>query len=140
MGTEPAVTGGRHDVLRGFEETDILPFGGVLEPMQVDPGARVLLTFVPPFPIYPPETAWMREAKTDIPGLMVNAPAGGGRVVFLPADLDRRFGRDNLPDHGDLLATWCAGRRVMTSRWLWKDAAWWIASSTASRAGRFCTW
>jgi hypothetical protein len=29
---------------------------------------------------------------------------GGGRVAFLPADLDRRFGRDNLPDHGDLLA------------------------------------
>jgi hypothetical protein len=26
-----------------------------------------------------------------------------GRVVFLPADLDRRFGRDNLPDHGNLL-------------------------------------
>jgi hypothetical protein len=25
-------------------------------------------------------------------------------VVFLPADLDRRFGRDYLPDHGDLLA------------------------------------
>jgi hypothetical protein len=24
--------------------------------------------------------------------------------VFLPADIDRRFGRDNLPDHGDLLA------------------------------------
>jgi hypothetical protein len=22
----------------------------------------------------------------------------------MPADLDRRFGRDNLPDHGDLLA------------------------------------
>jgi hypothetical protein len=25
-------------------------------------------------------------------------------VVFIPADLDRRFGRDNLPDHGNLLA------------------------------------
>ena len=28
----------------------------------------------------------------------------GGRIAFLPADLDRRFARDNLPDHGNLLA------------------------------------
>ena len=46
----------------------------------------------------------MREPRTDIPGLIVNEPQGGGRVAFLPADLDRRFSRDNLPDHGNLLA------------------------------------
>ena len=46
----------------------------------------------------------MREPKTDIPGLILNTTAGGGRIAFLPADLDRRFARDNLPDHGDLLA------------------------------------
>ncbi len=27
-----------------------------------------MMTFIPPFPIYPPETAWMREFRTDIPG------------------------------------------------------------------------
>ena len=83
--------------------------------MQVDSGARVLLTFVPAFPIYPPETAWMREPKTDIPGLVLNTTRTGSRVVFLPADLDRRFGRDNLPDHGDLLANlvrWAAGENL----------------------------
>jgi hypothetical protein len=101
---EPAVTGERHEVLRGFEETDILPFGGALEALRVDAGAQVLLTFVPAFPIYPPETAWMREPKTNVPGLILNSPVGGGRIAFLPADLDRRFARDNLPDHGDLLA------------------------------------
>jgi hypothetical protein len=104
VGTEPAVTTERHEVLRGFEETDVLPFGGVLEPLRVDAGAQVLATFVPAFPIYPPETAWMREPKTDIPGLILNATAGGGHIAFLPADLDRRLARDNLPDHGDLLA------------------------------------
>ena len=46
----------------------------------------------------------MREPKTDIPGLVVHTPAGGGRIAFLPADCDRRFARDNLPDHGNLLA------------------------------------
>ena len=104
VGTEPEARGERHEVLRGFDETDLLPFGGVLEPLRVDPAAQVLLTFVPPLPIYPPETAWMREPMTDIPGLIMNAVAGRGRVAFLPADLDRRFGRDNLPDHGNLLA------------------------------------
>ena len=101
---EPTDNGERHEVLRGFAETDLLPFGGVLESLRVDAGTRVLATFVPAFPIYPPETAWMREPKTDIPGLILNSTASGGRVVFLPADLDRRFGRDNLPDHANLLA------------------------------------
>lgn len=91
-------------MLRGFDETDILPFGGVLEKLVVDSSAQVLATFVPPFPIYPPETAWMREPKTDVPGLLLNTTGSGARIAFLPADLDRRFARDNLPDHGDLLA------------------------------------
>jgi len=103
-GDEPAIAAERHPVLRGFEATDILPFGGVLEPLRVDARAEVLATFVPAFPIYPPETAWMREPKTNIPGLILNTTPAGARVAFLPADLDRRFGRDNLPDHGDLLA------------------------------------
>jgi hypothetical protein len=102
--SEPQVTGERHPALKGFEQTDLLPFGGMLEPLKIDPKAEVLLTFVPPFPIYPPETAWMREPKTNIPGLIVNITERQSRVAFLPADIDRRFYRDNLSDHGDLLA------------------------------------
>ena len=97
-GDEPAPTGTRHSVLKGFDETDILAFGGTVAPLKTDPGVIVPLTFIPEFPIYPPETAWMRQPKTDIPGLVVK-----GRVAYMPADLDRRFGRDGLPDHGDLL-------------------------------------
>jgi hypothetical protein len=104
-GNEPAGTGERHPVLRGFEETDILPFGGALESLKLDAGADVLLTFVPAFPIYPPETAWMREPDTDVPGLILRTTEAGSRIAFLPADLDRRFARDNLPDHADLLAS-----------------------------------
>ena len=112
-GDEPPVAGERHAVLRGFDETDIIPFGGVLESLKSDPGVTVPLTFVPEFPIYPPETAWMRQPKTDIPGLVLK-----GRVAYLHADIDRRFGRDNLPDHGDLLANlvrWAAGDRIPLS-------------------------
>lgn len=49
-GDEPAVTGERHPVLRGFEETDLLPYGGTLSALHVDPSAVVSLTFVPVFP------------------------------------------------------------------------------------------
>jgi hypothetical protein len=103
-GTEPVAKGERHPVLKGFEETDILAFGGLLESLRLDNGATVLATFIPAFPIAPPESVWMREPRTDIPGLIMNETGGRGRVAFLPADFDRRYGRDNLPDHGNLLA------------------------------------
>ncbi|HXO73673.1 MAG TPA: hypothetical protein VN824_00560, partial [Puia sp.] len=78
--------------------------------LTVDPGAEVLLTFIPQFPVYPPEKAWMRIPRTDIPRLIVRHsgqgerdPEKSGRIVFIPADLDRQYGRSNLPDHGNLL-------------------------------------
>jgi hypothetical protein len=94
-------------VLRGFDETDIFPFGGTLGSMRLDPGVMAPLTFIPPFPVYPPETAWMRTPKTDIPALVLN-----GRTAYLPADIDSRYGRDNLADHAQLLANlvhWAVG-------------------------------
>jgi len=102
-GDEPMVSGKRHRILKGFEETDILPYGGLLEPLHVETDAEVLMTFIPQFPVYPPETAWMREPKTNIPGIVINTKTNGSRIAFIPADLDRQFGRFNLPDHGDLL-------------------------------------
>src|SRR5262249_53055444 len=50
-GTEPVSAGQRHPALRGFDETDILPFGGTLDPLRLDSGTEVLMTFVPTFPI-----------------------------------------------------------------------------------------
>jgi hypothetical protein len=111
IGNEPPAAGERHPVLRGFDETDILPYGGVLEAMRTDPGVIVPLTFIPSFPAMPPETAWMREPKTNIPGLVLSE-RGKARIAYMPADIDRRYSRENLPDHGNLLANivrWAAG-------------------------------
>jgi len=102
-GEEPARSAARHPVLRGFEETNILTFGGVLPEVKPEPGATVLLTLVPAFPVLPPEFSWMRVPRTEIPGLLVRE-RDGARVAFLPADIDRRFEHGNIPDHGDLLA------------------------------------
>jgi hypothetical protein len=46
----------------------------------------------------------MRVPSTQIPGIVVNESKGRGRVAYLAADIDRRYARDNLPDHGNLLA------------------------------------
>jgi hypothetical protein len=45
----------------------------------------------------------MREPDSGIPGLVVSEPQGGGRVAYLAADLDRRYLRELLPDHANLL-------------------------------------
>jgi hypothetical protein len=102
-GDEPKITGRRHAVLQGFDETDIVPYGGTLTEVRVDAGTVVPLTFVPPFPTYPPETAWMRQPSTTIPGLVLSE-SGSSRVAWLPADIDRLYAKELLPDHGDLLA------------------------------------
>jgi hypothetical protein len=114
-GAEPAPVGTRHPVLDGFDETDLLPFGGRLEVVRAEPGMQVPLTFVPPFPIYPPEMSWMRQPSSALPAVVVNEGFGQGRVVYLAADVDRCFGRDYLPDHGTLLANvvrWAARDRL----------------------------
>jgi Hypothetical glycosyl hydrolase 6 len=110
-GDEPPVRGERHAVLRGFEDTDLLPFGGALSPLTVEPTAVVPLTFVPAFPTYPPETSWMRQPTTDIPGLVLSQ-RGPSRIAYMPADIDRRYAREHLPDHARLLANvvrWATG-------------------------------
>ncbi|GAC1426806.1 MAG: beta-galactosidase trimerization domain-containing protein [Flavisolibacter sp.] len=104
IASEPVIKDKRHAILKGFEETDILPYGGLLQPLKLDLGVEVLLTYIPQFPTYPPEKAYMREPKTNIPGLIVRTNENAGRVAFIPADFDKQFGRFNHPDHGNLLA------------------------------------
>ena len=56
----------------------------------------------------------MREPKTDIPALVLSG-RGRSRIAFLPADVDRRYAREHLTDHGDLLANivrWAAGASI----------------------------
>lgn len=106
----------RHPVLAGFDDTDQLPFGGRLENV-VPRGGRAVASLVEAFPVYPPETAWQREPATTTPAAIIHEP-GRGRVVYLPADLDRCFGRGLQPDHARLLGNavrWAArGRQSVT--------------------------
>jgi hypothetical protein len=111
-GDEPPRSATRHAALRGFEGTNILTFGGVLQEVKPAQDSTVLLTFVPAFPAYPPENSWMRTPRTQIPGLIVREQKGA-RIAYLSADIDRRYEQGNIPDHGDLLGN--------VVRWAAKD-------------------
>lgn len=100
---QPGDAGSRHAVLAGFEETGIIPFGGSLEVVEALPGREVPATRVPPYPVYPPETAWMRPHGEESPALVLSSTEGG-RTAYLAADVDRCAGRDRQPDHLRLLA------------------------------------
>lgn len=102
-GSEPLITTKRHAVLDGFERTDIFPFGGFVEKLKADPEVIMPMSFIPQFPVYPPETAWMRETHTDIGGLYLNTLKKGSRIVYMPASIDKLYGENALPDHGKLL-------------------------------------
>ena len=108
----PATSGVRHPVLAGLEKTDIIPFGGYLPRVSTAADATVLATLVPDFPIYPPETAWMRQPRTDIPAIVVRETPSGSKLAWFLADIDRCFARDENPEHAMLIANavrWALG-------------------------------
>ena len=116
--TAPAVAGQRHPVLAGLEGTDTLPFGGFLPVVSVDAGVEVLATFIPDFPIYPPETSFMRTFSTDLPAITVKDGKSGGKLVWFVADLDRCFAREEQYEHARLIGNavrWALGGRGLVS-------------------------
>lgn len=105
----------RHEVFDTFEDTDILPFGGSFYKVEAEKYMKPVATYVPAFPIYPPEFSWMREPYTDIPVLFAGEHPSGGRIFYFAGDVDRCYGRTGLPDHGDLLANtvrWASNGRI----------------------------
>jgi len=112
----PAV-GTRHPILAGFEQTDIIPFGGRMTNLRVEDNRSVLMTYFPPFPGTPIDDMWTNVPRTSVPGLIVGN-YGKGKVAFLSADLDRRYGMDPIPDHGNMLRNilrWATGEHILVS-------------------------
>jgi len=101
---EASIESERHPVLDGFDETDIIAFGGTLYPSTVDPDIIIKpLTYIPALPSTPPEEVYMRDPRSDANALILTEEVGGARMAYLPADLDRRYAQDNQPDHSKLL-------------------------------------
>ncbi len=102
--TAPATIGERHALLAGLDDTDSIPFGGYLEECAAEPDVDVLATLIPDFPIFPPETSWMRTPSTDIPALAVREIPSGARLARLIADLDRCYDREGASEHARILS------------------------------------
>jgi hypothetical protein len=82
----------------------------------VDPDIVIKpLTFIQPFPRTTTEEVYMREPRSDANALILTEELSDARVAYMPADLDRRYARDNLPDHSKLL--------INIVRWALKDPA-----------------
>jgi hypothetical protein len=94
----------RHEILAGFENADMLPFGGAIQMVNSSGNLKPVFSYIPPFPIYPPEFSWIREEEPDTYPLLAGTLPGGGRAVYFAGDVDRCYGRALLPDHGRLLA------------------------------------
>lgn len=95
---------GRHEILNAFNNTDIIPFGGKINITKSNGTLKPLTGYVPNFPIYPPEFSYIREKQPEISGLFAGTLESGAKVVYFAADIDRCYGRHNLPDHGQLLS------------------------------------
>jgi hypothetical protein len=98
------IEGAGRQILKGFESTDIIGAGGEYSEIVLGE-AEVLATYIPPFPIYPPEFAWTDTKRTHMPVIMRNRPfESGGAVIYAAFDLDAVYGKNALPDHGGLIA------------------------------------
>jgi hypothetical protein len=93
----------QNPVFDGFEKTSILPMGGVVKSISLAPGAMMLGSLIPAFPIYPPEFAWTDTDHTDTPVLTEYEHEGGAKSIYAAWDLDSAYGRTANPDHGDIL-------------------------------------
>jgi hypothetical protein len=89
-----------HPILLGFEDTKLLPFAEYYVPLAPVPDP--ILTFLPPFPAFPPEMVYPRINKTDQPAVVLRQQ-GTSRTVYLPGDIDRAYWRSQNPDLSRLL-------------------------------------
>ena len=99
----------RGALTEGFEETTWI--AGPVWRQPIKPSPEAVMTFIKPYPVYPPEAVYQREPPSDIPALM-SREVGNSRLVYMAGDVDSSFWRlDNM----DL------GRQMSNAmRWLLK--------------------
>lgn len=120
-----------HPILSGFADTDRLINGSFRVPVAADVAfSDPPLTFVPSYPYTPIEDVFPRADHTGIGELYARETASGGRVVYLPSDIDRTFWSVMAPDHGQLLkniVAWAASEEapvVVTGQGVLDVTAW----------------
>ena len=100
-----------HEVLRGFENTTVLPGAEFRVPIQAE-DAEPVLAVLPPYPAYPPEMVYPRTEPANEPAIVLREHRAS-RLVYIPGDIDRSFWRSGNPDLSRLIQN-CV-------RWLVRD-------------------
>lgn len=90
-----------HPLLKEFGDTDVLPGAAHLSRVTALAGTTPLLTFVPSYPVHPPEKVYPDPKRTDVATVFCREI--NGRTVFLAMDIDAAYWRSRLPDHKRLL-------------------------------------
>jgi hypothetical protein len=96
-------TGAFHPLLRGIEDAGRIINGVRRAVVTIDPPLPPApLTLIPSYPDLPMEMVWVRQPKTDIPGVILRE-YGKGRVIYFPWDIDRTFWEVLDVDHWKLM-------------------------------------
>jgi hypothetical protein len=99
-----------HEILRGFENTKVLPGAEYRLPVKAD--GKPVLSVIPPYPAFPPEMVYTKTPQTDEPAVILRE-RGASRLAWFPGDIERSFWRSNDGDLSLLLRN--------SIRWLLRD-------------------
>ncbi len=91
-----------HPVLNGLHDTSRIINGIYRLDIQAIETFPSPLTLIPSYPDLPMEHVYPREPRTDIREIYLRE-IGGGRVVYIPWDIDRTFWEILNVDHGKLI-------------------------------------
>ena len=93
-----------HPLLAGLGYAGRMIHGVKRVEIRTAAGLHAPLMTVPTYPDLPMEEVFVPpDVKTDIPGVLAR-PAGSGRVVYFPWDIDRTFWEVMCQEHGIVLA------------------------------------
>jgi hypothetical protein len=101
----------RRDALtEGFEEAEWI--AGPVWSVPLAPMQDATMTFIEPYPTYPPEAVYPRQTPTDHPSVVMRE-AGGSRLVYFAGDMDASYWR---LDNADL-----ERQLINAVRWVVRD-------------------
>jgi hypothetical protein len=87
-------------ILGDLGDTDLVALGRWVAPFDAPAGTDVEGAWIPDYPTNPTHLVVRPAARHEVP---IVAVAADRSVVHLAADLDASYGRDLLPDHGQVL-------------------------------------
>lgn len=85
----------RNAITTGFEQTEWI--AGPIWSIPLAPIPNPVMTFINPYPWYPPEAVYMREKPTNLPSIVLRE-AGKSRLAYLAGDMEATFWRTDNPD------------------------------------------